>query len=613
MTGNVADSATHRLATIPPGGPVMGHSVALPARSADTDVCLMAINAGDGVIHTAVRAISLPEVPPGTVVIGEDLAAEWDVDLNTTRWALAPAAAVPLRRLTLELPTERDPAAVGREIAGAGLLGELLWVPDGSQDMWLAVNGLPHRVREADVGGRTAVVARITPDTTVELYASAVRAGVDMVILADCSGSMAIDDLPAAEERPRLSGHSGGWISRMTALQESLTDLLHIRLQTSGRISRLALVEFNHQTHQRFPRDGGMAQLDATSPTAQIDEFRQGLALLRPSGTTNIGNALHQAADLLYQHGHVGNEKLIVLVSDGADWTPKGEKGTGEVLFAAQEPVSLMTHLHRDLGIRLHAIGIGTKELFHRRGSYEPTAAVVPNHDLLEELVKVGGGDPTTIGGREALENYFSGLGAGMIHRVRDRLTGPAKAGPLPAEARAALLRLGEQASRAMDGLRAPLVNRVVELAGQCRNEAMRALGGPIWDMAKVTALCQRDMGRVLSTDADLARFLAQAARTLQPNSLADDVPQVTGSLRQALDRLEGRSRLASPAAARSSAEFDGPAGTLAATQIEVIQLIHDTLADLLGALRRLPAQRPAPPEQGNQQMNVSSGFVYRD
>lgn len=613
MTGNVADSATHRLAAIPPGGPVTGHSVALPARSARTGVCLMAVDAGDGVIHTAVRATALPEVPPGMVVIGEDLAAEWDVDLNTARWALAPADPVPIRSLTLELPTERDPVAAGREIAAAGLLGELLWVPGGGQDMWLEVNGLPHRVREADVGDRTPVVARITPDTAVEIYASTVRAGVDIVILADCSGSMAIDDLPAAGERPRLPGRGPSWISRMAALQEALSDLLEIRLQTSGRISRLALLEFNHETHRRFPRDGGMAQLDATSPRAQIDEFRHGLALLRPSGTTNIGNALHEAANLLYQHGHIGNEKLIVLVSDGADWTPKGEKGSGEVILAVQEPVSLMAHLYRDLGIRLHAIGIGTRELFQRRGGYEPTAAVVPNHALLEELVKVGGGDPTTIGGRDMLEDYFSGLGAGVTHRVRDRLAEPPAAGPLPADARAALLRLAGQAGRATDTLRAGLVNKVVELAGQCRNEAVRALGGPIWDMAKLTALCQRDMSRAPSSDADLARFLVQVARTLRPNSLADDIPQVTGSLRQTLDRLEARSRPGSPPAAQIAPGFDGLATAPAATQIEVIQLVNDTLADLLRGLRRLPGPGPATRGENDQELGMPSGFVYRD
>ena len=106
-------------------------------------------------------------------------------------------------------------------------------------------------------------------------------------------------------------------------------------------MSRVALLAFNSRTEPKFPRGGGMTQLDAGSPPEVIRQFSEAVTLLRPEGGTLIGNALHAAADLLYQHGHPGNERLIVLVSDGADWKPRGEQGIGEIMEAVSEPIGL--------------------------------------------------------------------------------------------------------------------------------------------------------------------------------------------------------------------------------------------------------------------------------
>src|SRR5207245_10668399 len=44
--------------------------------------------------------------------------------------------------------------------------------------------------------------------------------------------------------------------------------------------------------------------------------------------------------------------------------------------------------------------------------------SITPNHRLLGELVQVGGGDPTRIGGVDVLEEYFGGLGTGVSRTV---------------------------------------------------------------------------------------------------------------------------------------------------------------------------------------------------
>jgi hypothetical protein len=110
----------------------------------------------------------------------------------------------------------------------------------------------------------------------------------------------------------------------MEALQRALRQLLEMRLRTAGRVARIALVRFTTDCAVRFPKGGGMAELNAGAPDAVVREFREAVALLTPEEAgTDIGQALHYAAQLLHTHGRPGNDRLVVLVSDGATWKPK--------------------------------------------------------------------------------------------------------------------------------------------------------------------------------------------------------------------------------------------------------------------------------------------------
>jgi hypothetical protein len=358
------NSSDHRIVAVPARGLISGQRVGLAA----------GLNPGPAVLtvddgrRAAVVVHRLREAPPGVLAVGEDLRDLYGLTPDS-RWTLEQVPATDLDRIVLELSTERDPEPVARDLA-ADLADRVLWLPGGDTDVWLDVADVPFRV--LDAGPHRGVIGRIHPRTTVELYAPGVKAGVDIVILADCSHSMETDDIPVETERAtgwaRFSQPRRQYIKRIDALRRALDDLLRVRLQVSGRISRVALLGFNAQTTQRFPRGGGMEQLDAGSPESTVRQFREAVSLLLPQGGTRIGNALHAAADLLYQHGHPNNERLVVLVSDGADWSPRGENGTGELTEAIAEPVSLMEHLHRDMGIRVHAIGISTRDMYLRRG-----------------------------------------------------------------------------------------------------------------------------------------------------------------------------------------------------------------------------------------------------
>ncbi|QKW33314.1 VWA domain-containing protein [Actinomadura sp. NAK00032] len=532
MSRALLDSGSGRLVLVPDGGPIGLDMVGVPMSLGAGHALLTVENETTG--RAAVRLSPLPQVPDGALAVGRGLAANLGVDAGEKRWRLDAAEPVDAARLRVELLTEDSIDAVVSGLAAAGLPGRVLWHGTGDET-YLWVDDVPYRVRAIDTGGRTDVVARITERTELELFAAGVRSGVDIVILADCSGSMGVDDIerygegaaPAGSFGGRLPGRPaahGGRISRTQALRQALYDLLEVRLKVNGRVSQVALVDFTERTAARFPRDGGMVELDGSSPPELINEFRAAIAVLaaQDGRGTDIGNALHEAANLLYYSGRPDNEKLIVLVSDGAHWTPRGDQGTGEVVRASEEPVSLMAHLHANTGIRLHAIGISTPELYRRwaaANGYALNPVLNPNHDLLEQLVAVGGGDPTAIGGLDVLAAYFSGLGAGITRTVRlDRAPARRSGGPLPAEAAAVLAKLGRGAADGATATRGRLASELGELVGRCNTEAARIYGRPLFDSAKAKKTTQRAIESGGSEERDLV-YLSRDVDAFKPAS----------------------------------------------------------------------------------------------
>jgi hypothetical protein len=94
----------------------------------------------------------------------------------------------------------------------------------------------------------------------------------------------------------------------------------------------------------------------------------------------------------------------------------------------------------------------------------------------------------------------------------------------------------------------------------------------------------------------------------LRPNVLAAGVTDVTGPWTGVLNRLESLSRHSGAIAARFGPEFGTTVSTPADVQVEVMQHVHDELAELGSGLRRLP-DHEAPP----QEPLSAGGFTYRD
>ena len=388
----------------------------------------------------AVRIVPVPQLPAGTVAISDALADDLGMRGDAIQWRLESHDAVQASAMVLESLTEGkltdmiDLLAQARDLAG-----QVFWLAGEGGTAWVHAGGTPFRVRSAaGPGGQPPQgLVQVTLGTRIDLIAPSNRTGVDIVILADCSGSMSWRDI---ERRGDVRmGYSGDrYVTRMEALKGALGQMIDIRAHTSGRVSRIALVSFTDRAWCVFPSREGMAELNGMDDPRALTQFRQAVSLLSPQeAATDIGQALHFAAELLHRQGVPDNERLIVLVSDGADWDPGGDDKAGEAVVAVSDPVSLMEELEQSLAIKLHAIGIGEEATFlawynryerARRNGADPHVSTVPNHGLLEKLVEVGGGDPRRVGGLEVLQDYFSGLGEGVTRHVGRPVPGELRA-----------------------------------------------------------------------------------------------------------------------------------------------------------------------------------------
>jgi hypothetical protein len=473
---NLLDSRSCRVLIVPDEPALRGGRVAVQRGSLAGETAVFRVAGRRGAMTVGVRAI-MHDVPSGMILVPDTLAARLGLHADAS-WQLVPTAAPPLASLTIEAMVEEPADDLWKAVReDTGLVGQCLWTGQDVGSNVLEIGSRQFRVRAIDQADRQDL-REIVPSTQVELFLPAARVGLDIVILADCSGSMEVDDLPVSAERVGWGGSSHR--TRLDALKEALLQMIAARLRTAGRESRMALVRFADLTHQRFPVGDGMMPVDATSPRELITTFEQAVRNLDIGGGTDIAGALLRAAELLDRHGKPGNDRLIVLVSDGRPWVPKSAESTGEVVFAVDDPVSLMAHLYKRRNIRVHAIGISNDALYDawlRRRGYRDGVGLRPDHPLLARLVEVGGGDPTRIGGIDVLEGYFSGLGAGLTRHVGN-LAQPAGARRL-AESTMSLLRQGattDVAERCRSAARR-LHMGMLELNDYARRLAGRRLG----------------------------------------------------------------------------------------------------------------------------------------
>lgn len=255
--------------------------------------------------------------------------------------------------------------------------------------------------------------------TTVQLLVPHHKSAVDMVILVDVSGSMTIEDYVGEDGLPH---------SRLDGVKLALETLIDRRLLSGGsRVSRLAILAFGFTTAMLYPPRPVMEeltnveQIEQVRVTLQQNLSNDGLRVLKVRrNPTNIAAVLSAAADVLRRSFLEETEKVLVLLSDGADWDEKTDPGAeGEIESATEDPVALADSLHTDSEIRIHTVGISNEKayrLYRKKATHETTRGLTPNIPLLRDIAASAEGIFFESPDAKSLNRLFDELGRGAIY-----------------------------------------------------------------------------------------------------------------------------------------------------------------------------------------------------
>jgi hypothetical protein len=255
--------------------------------------------------------------------------------------------------------------------------------------------------------------------TQLELFVPLRKKAVDMVILVDVSTSMDFCDYVDA------NNHVG---SRLMGVQKALQALFERRLTGESRVSNIAILVFSSEIAALFPPTSlSMTEVkQATRP-----DIQKSLKMLNASylseniiyrGGTNLVAALHRAMDTFDMCSQEENERLLLLLSDGADWTRNtDENRDGEVGGMTDDPVEMAEISHHNSHIRIHTVAISDEQTF-RKYIKDPkfinNNKAIPNTHLLRSIAASTRGKYYESPNAKVLTKLFDELGQGIHYQL---------------------------------------------------------------------------------------------------------------------------------------------------------------------------------------------------
>jgi Mg-chelatase subunit ChlD len=254
-------------------------------------------------------------------------------------------------------------------------------------------------------------------DTRLKLFVPGRKSGADMVIVVDVSGSMMV--------WADYVDESGIARFRLRGVRNALKTLFQQRLRSGSLISRVALVVFGTRPAMWYPWAANMVELTNEASLQEIQQSINSLteANIKQRGLdishTDISAALNYAAEVMNQYSIEGNEKILLLLSDGADWTEDESNGSmGEVVKTVQDPVVLAERLFEDSQIRVHTVAISNESNYQRyivpKYGYQKFA--VPNVQLLTRIADATGGVFFPSADAIMLAERFQEIGQGALY-----------------------------------------------------------------------------------------------------------------------------------------------------------------------------------------------------
>ena len=253
-------------------------------------------------------------------------------------------------------------------------------------------------------------------NTQINLFLPHRKSGVDMVVVVDGSRSMDHEDFLL----------EGRWRSRLDGVRNALDLLFQVRLVSGSRISSMAVIGFGKNTKMLYPIEIAM---ERNVNEGTINKIHESVRLLNDAGLirlgvdrsgTEISSGLKLASDLLDLYAQENNERVIVLLSDGANWSEDtSEKGIGEVVPTGHDPAVLADNLRLDHEIRIHTIAISDETTYRKRYPQNPNQKdAIPNKILLKKIAENTDGFFLESPSADALAQIFEDLGEGSTYPI---------------------------------------------------------------------------------------------------------------------------------------------------------------------------------------------------
>jgi Mg-chelatase subunit ChlD len=371
------------------------------------------------------------KVPPGKIHVNYHFAEQIGLKQNTSRfWAIKRASQViPLRKVVLEPDAELDDIEQEceslRQRRDDFFTHRSLFVKKNtdleSLSLYVAEKGY-FRLRSIEPDLQTIqsdTLLTFNEQTQLELFVPLRKKAIDMVILVDVSTSMDFPDYVDS------NNHVG---SRLMGVQKALQVLFERRLAAESRVSNIAILVFSSQIASLFPPKS-LSMIEVRQDTRP--HIQKSLKMLNPSylseniiyrGGTNLVAALHKAMDTFDMCSQEENERLLLLLSDGADWARNtDENKDGEVSGMTNDPVEMAEISHHNSNIRIHTIAISDEQTFKRYITdprYTNDNKAIPNTRLLRAIAASTRGKYYESPNAKVLTKLFDELGEGVHYQL---------------------------------------------------------------------------------------------------------------------------------------------------------------------------------------------------
>jgi len=272
--------------------------------------------------------------------------------------------------------------------------------------------------------------------TEVNIFIPHRKGGIDMVIVVDASNSM-IDMQDYGSEQPIeqrgffnfLVNQQPKRLRRIEGVRQALETLLQQRLYSGSRVSHFALVAFGRNARIIYPSNSEeMVELTEREVETLRTKIRlqKNLTGLIDGTGSDIPEAMDLAATLLYKNARDDNEKIIILLSDGASWVEQKDTGSYQIegRLGRDDPVMFADSLHYEGQIRIYTVAISNEENARK---YEPERyqedmkrekgqrVWIPNPDLLEKISTRTDGKFFSSPNAESLNKLFEDFGQGAV------------------------------------------------------------------------------------------------------------------------------------------------------------------------------------------------------